>query len=162
MRDPDLDAKVQDFLAQRRIAIVGVSRDQARRPVGNAIYRRLRGAGHEVFAVNPQMSAFDGGPCFPSVGSIPGGVDGVVIATRPETAEEIARDCVANGVRRVWMHQSFARGSSVSASAVALCRDHGLSVIAGACPMMYGDSVDIGHRCLRWMVRLGLGQGRVG
>jgi predicted CoA-binding protein len=162
MRDPDLEAKVRDFLAQRRIAIVGVSRDQTRRPVGNAIYRRLKRAGHDVFAVNPQISAFEGEPCFPSVGSIPGGVDGVVIATRPEIAEEIARDCVASGVRRVWMHQSFARGSSVSPSAVAFCRDHGLSVIAGACPMMYGDGVDIGHRCLRWLVRLGLGQGKAG
>jgi predicted CoA-binding protein len=162
MRDPDLEAKVRDFLAQRRIAIVGVSRHQKSHPVGSAIYRRLKGAGHEVFAVNPQMSAFDGEPCFPSVGSIPGGVDGVVIATRPEIAEEIARDCVASGVRRVWMHQSFARGSSVSPSAVAFCREHGLSVIAGACPMMYGDGVDFGHRCLRWMVRLGLGQGKAG
>jgi predicted CoA-binding protein len=103
MRDPDLEAKVRDFLAQRRIAIAGVSRDQARRPVGNAIYCRLKGAGHEVFAVNPQMSAFDGEPCFPSVGPIPGGVDGVVIATRPEIAEERSRAiawqpaCAASG-----------------------------------------------------------------
>jgi len=161
MRDRDLEAKVRDFLAQRRIAIAGVSRDHARHPVGNAIYRRLKSAGHDVFAVNPQMSIFDGEPCFPSVGSIPGGVDGVVIVTRPEITEQIARDCVAAGVNRIWMHQSFAKWSSVSPSAVAYCRDHGLSVIAGACPMMYGDGVDFGHKCMRWMIQLGLGQSKV-
>src|SRR5687767_13241640 len=148
------ESQVQGFLAQKRIAVAGVSRDHTRHPVGNQIYQRLKRTGHDVFAVNPQMQTFDGDRCYPNLKSIPGGVDGVVIITRPEATERIVRDCSDAGVRRVWMHQSIGKGSSVSPNAVEYCRQHEISVIPGACPMMYGTGVDFGHRCMRWILRL--------
>jgi uncharacterized protein len=154
MAPTTLDAKVDDFLAQRRIAIAGVSRDDSRHPVGNSIYRRLKSTGHDVFPVNPHMQTFEGARCYPNLQSIQGGVDGVVIITRPPATERIVRDCSEAGVRRVWMHQSMGKGSSVSPEAVEYCRQHDISVIAGGCPMMYGDGVDFGHACMRWLLKL--------
>ena len=151
---PTFETKVHDFLAQQRIAVAGVSRDNSHHPAGNLVYRRLKKTGHEVFAVNPNMQSFEGDRCYPDLRSIPGGVDGVVIITRPETTEQIVRDCDTAGVRRVWMHRSMAKGSSVSPEAVEFCRQHGISVIAGACPMMFGEGVDFGHTCMRWMMQL--------
>ena len=148
-----LEAKVNDFLAQKRIAVAGVSRNSKHHPSANLIYRRLKKAGHDVFAVNPNLQAFEGDACYPDLRAIPNGVDGVVIVTRPEITERIVRDCAAAGVRRVWMHQSMAKGSSVSSEAVEYCRQKDISVIAGACPMMYGDGVDLGHACMRWILR---------
>src|SRR5574341_49751 len=149
MNPSTLETKVQDFLAQKRIAVAGVSRDNSHHPAGNLIYQRLKNTGHDVFPVNPHMPTFEGDPCYPDLRSIPGGVDGVVIITRPETTEQIVRDCGDAGVRRVWMHQSTKSGSSVSPNAVEYCRQHDISVRAGACPRMYGDGVDFGHKCLR-------------
>jgi len=149
-----VEAKVHDFLAQKRIAVVGVSRDQSHHPAGNLIYRRLKKTGHDVFAVNPHMQTFEGDRCYPDVNAIPGGVDGVVIITRPEITERIVRECSDAGIRRVWMHQSAAKGSSVSPEAVEYCRQHDISVIAGGCPMMYGAGVDFGHTCMRLIMRL--------
>ena len=150
-----LDVKVNDFLAQKRIAVAGVSRDAGHHPVANLIYRRLKTTGHDVFAVNPHMQTFEGDRCYPDLTSIPGGVDGVVIITRPEVTEQIVHDCTGAGIRRVWMHQSMAgKGTSVSPAAVDYCRQHDISVIAGACPMMYGPGADIPHTCMRWMLRL--------
>lgn len=146
--------RVADFLAQKRIAVAGVSRDNSHHPAGNLNYRRLKGLGHDVFAVNPNMQSFDGDRCYPDLQSIPGGVDAVLIITRPDTTERIVRDCSAAGVRRVWMHESVVKGSSVSQAAVDYCREHDISVIAGACPMMYGPHVDFGHRCLRWIQKV--------
>ena len=154
MKTTNLEMKANDFLAQKRIAVAGVSRDDSHHPAANLIYRRLKSAGHDVFAVNPHLQTFDGDPCYPDLRSIPGGADGVVIITRPETTERIVRDCSEAGVRRVWMHQSMAKGSSVSPKAVEYCRQHDISVIAGACPMMYGPGVDFGHTCLRWILKL--------
>ena len=154
MTPPTLEARVNDFLAQKRIAVAGVSRNNGHHPAGNLIYRRLKTAGHDVFAVNPHMQSFDGDRCYPDVHSIPGGVDGVVIITRPETTERIVRDCNDAGVRRVWMHQSFGKGSSVSPEAIEYCRQHDISVIAGACPMMWGAGADFGHTCMRWILKL--------
>jgi hypothetical protein len=146
--------KVNDFLAQKRIAVAGVSHDHSRHPSANLIYRRLKTTGHEVFAVNPHLPAFDDDRCYPDLQSIPGGVDGVVIVTRPDITERIVRDCTVAGVSRVWMHQSVAKGSSVSKDAVEYCRQHDITVIAGACPMMYGPGADLGHTCMRWVLKL--------
>jgi len=148
-----LEERVQDFLAQRRIAVTGIS---AKRELsGNYIYRRLKAAGYEVFAVSPSTPTFDGDPCYPDLSAIPGGVDGVVIVNRPDVTSAIVQQCAEAGVPRAWMHQSIARaGTSVSQEAVDFCHDHGISVIAGACPMMYVRGADFGHRCMRWMLRL--------
>jgi acyl-CoA synthetase (NDP forming) len=78
----------------------------------------------------------------------------VVIVTRPDVTEHIVHECGDVGVRRVWMHQSIGKGSSVSPEAVEYCRQHDISVIAGACPMMYGPDVDFGHTCMRWVLKL--------
>ena len=152
MQTASLEAKVEDFLAQKRVAVAGVSRDNSHHPAGNLVYRRLKATGHEVFAINPNMQFFEGDRCYPNVQSIPGGIDGVVIITRPEITEKIVRDCSEAGVRRVWMHESLAKGSSVSPEAVEYCDEHEISVIAGACPMMFGDDVDLGHTCMRWIL----------
>lgn len=153
MNTTTLEAKVEDFLAQRRIAVAGVSRNHSHHPAGNLIYRRLKQSGHDVFAVNPHMQTFEGDSCYADLQSIPGGVDAVVIVTRPEATEQLVRDCSTVGVRRVWMHESAAKGSSVSPQALEYCRQHGISAIGGACPMMYGPGVDFGHTCMRWFLR---------
>jgi predicted CoA-binding protein len=154
VKTTSLDIKVNDFLAQKRIAVVGVSRDDSGHPAANLIYRRLKKTGHDVFAVNPHMQAFEDDRCYPNLASIPGGVDGAVIVTRPETTDRIVRQCGEAGVRRVWLHGGVGGGSSVSPEAVEYCHRSDVSVIAGACPMMYGPGVDFGHTCARWVLRL--------
>src|SRR5437762_2169596 len=101
------ETRVNDFLAQKRIAVAGVSRNQSHHPAANLIYQRLKKTGHDVFAVNPNMQTFEGDRCYPDLKSIPGGVDGVVIITRPEVTDRIVHDCSDAGIRRVWMHQSI-------------------------------------------------------
>ncbi len=147
---PTMKEAVDDFLAQKRIAVAGVSR--SRSEAANLIYRKLRGAGYEVFATNPKATEVEGDACYPDLRSIPGGVDGVVISTTPEIAEQIVRECAEIGTSRVWLHRSFGQGS-VSEAAVHYGREHGLSVIPGGCPMMFCEP-DVGHKCMRWILSL--------
>ncbi len=141
-----------DFLAQKRIAVAGVSRN----PQGhgsNIVLQRLRERGYEVFAVNPNADEIDGNPCFHDLGSIPGGVDAVVIGTSAEHAPAVMRDAVASGVTRVWMHRSFGPGS-VSDEATEFGRKQGVTVIDGGCPLMFDPTADFGHKCMRAIMSL--------
>lgn len=144
-----LEEQVRDFLSQRRIAVAGVSRSPGQ--AANSVYKKLKGAGYEVFGVNPNADEVEGEPCHPDLKSIPGGVDAVVVATHPDVTERIVWECGELGIRRVWIHRSFGTGS-VSEAAVQACRDQGLSVIAGGCPLMFCEPVDFGHRCMRWVL----------
>lgn len=136
------------FLANRRIAVTGVSRN----PEGhgsNIVYQRLRERGYEVFAVNPHADSVEGDPCFHDLTSIPGGVDAVVIGTRPEHADTTMREAARLGIRHVWMHRSFG-GGSVSDTATAYGREHGITVIDGGCPLMFAQTADTGHKVMCW------------
>jgi predicted CoA-binding protein len=151
MITPSLEKKVNDFFALHRIAVAGVSREHSHHPVGNLIYRRMKKLGHEAFPVNPHMDTFEGDRCYPDLPSIPGGVEGVVIITRPEITEQIVKQCADNGVKHIWIHEGIDRkASSVYPQATEFCEQHGISVIAGACPMMFGVGADFGHRCIKW------------
>ena len=142
------NAKAKEFLAQDRIAVAGVSRAKTD-AAANGIYRQLRESGHQVFPINPKAEEVEGDKCYPNVQSIPGGVDGVVIITRPELTEEIVRDCVEANVPRVWMHNNTFMESSVSETAVETCRENDIVVIDGGCPMMF---LEFGHKCMRVML----------
>jgi uncharacterized protein len=135
------------FLANRRVAVTGVSRHPENHG-SNAVYRRLRDRGYEVFAVNPNASEVEGDRSYPDLRSIPGGIQAVVIATRPELAIDTIRECIDLGIEQVWMHRGSGVGS-VSASAVEYGRRHGITVIDGGCPLMFAPTADIGHRLLR-------------
>ena len=148
---PRADSRIEDFLAQKRIAVAGVSRDANQ--AANAVYKKLRGAGYRVYALNPSAQEVEGDPCYPDLKALPEKVDGIVISTPPEAADQIVRQCAEAGVSRVWLHRSFGTGS-VSPTAVKFCEEKGISVIAGACPMMYCKPVDFGHACMRWALRL--------
>jgi hypothetical protein len=141
---------VSDFLAGRRFAVAGVSRESGQ--AANAVYRKLRAAGYEVFPVNPKASEVEGVRCYAGLDSVPGPLDGVVVATPPAVSVDVVRQCAALGVPRVWLHRSFGEGS-VSAEAVRECEARGIGCIVGGCPLMYCDPVDPGHRCMRWWLR---------
>ncbi|MGB8021370.1 MAG: CoA-binding protein, partial [Candidatus Nanopelagicales bacterium] len=119
----------------------------------NIVYARLRERGYEVFAVNPNSPTVEGDSTYPDLHSIPGGVDAVVIGTRPEHAEATVREAIDLGIKNVWMHRSFG-GGSVSDTATALGRENGITVIDGGCPLMYGPTSDGGHRMMCRMLTL--------
>jgi predicted CoA-binding protein len=116
----------------------------------NTVYKRLRDRGYEVFAVNPNAQRVEGDPCYKDLTSIPGGVDAVVIATRPEIAEDTMRECAELGIKHVWMHWG-AGGTSVSSAATDYGRKQGITVIDGGCPLMFGPTADFGHKVMRRM-----------
>jgi predicted CoA-binding protein len=150
-----IPAPVTAFLAGRRFAVAGVSRDSTQ--PANAIYRKLRDAGCEVVAINPNSAEVEGVRSWPDLASVPGDVDGVVVATHPAVSAAVVRQCAERGVRRVWLHRSFGAGS-VSEDAVREAAAAGIDCIVGGCPLMYCAPVDLGHRCMRWLLRW---QGRV-
>jgi predicted CoA-binding protein len=140
-----------NFLASKRIAVTGVSRSPKDHGA-NTVFRRLRDRGYEVFAINPNAARVEGVDSYPDLKSVPGGVDAVVIGTRPQTAEETMRECVALGITQVWMHRGPGAGS-VSATATDYGRKEGITVIDGGCPCMFDPTADFGHKAMRVLLR---------
>jgi uncharacterized protein len=147
-----IKAAATEFLTHKRVAVTGVSREPGSHG-SNVVYRRLRDRGYEVFAVNPNADQVEGDPTYHDLRSIPGGVEAVVIGTRPETAEATMRECADLGIEHVWMHRGPGAGS-VSVEAAKYGREHGIAVIDGGCPCMFGPTADPGHRAMRFVFTL--------
>ncbi len=152
-----VDTLVKDFLAQKKIAIVGVS--EKRESGCNLAYSHFKNAGYQVYAVNPHQTSFKGETCYPDLKSLPDKPDGVFILANPKVTDEVVRQCVDLGVKRVWMHCMMgtkpglaASMTSVSQDAVKLCRDNGITVIPGACPNQFLNP-DFGHAMMRVLWR---------
>jgi len=152
-----VDTLVEDFLAQKKIAVVGVS---DKRETGcNLAYRKFKESGYEVSAVNPRIESFEDDPCYPDLGSIPDKPEGVFILTNPKITDEVVQQCVDLGIQRVWMHCMMgtkpglaASMTSVSEEAVRMCEENGITVIPGTCPNQFLRP-DFGHKIMRGMFR---------
>jgi uncharacterized protein len=148
-----IDSLVKDFLAQKKIAVVGVS---DKRETGcNQVYHKFKGAGYIVSAVNPRLTAYDGDPCYPDLKSIPETPDAVFILANPKVTEQVVQQCVDLGVKHVWMHCMMgtkpgltAGMTSVSQDAVRVCQENGIAVIPGSCPNQFLNA-DVGHAIMR-------------
>lgn len=153
-----LDTMVKDFLAQKKIAVVGVS---DKRETGcNLNYKKFKDNGYQVFAVNPRISTFEGDACYPDLKAIPEKVDAVFILASPKVTEQIVDQCVELGVKHVWMHCMMgtkpglaASMTSVSQAAVEKARANGITVIPGSCPNQFLQP-DFGHAMMRGMWKL--------
>lgn len=103
--------------------------------------------------MNPNAETVEGDRAYPDLRSIPGGVEAVVIGTRPQHAQATVSEAVDLGVTKVWMHRSMDAGS-VSPEAAAYGRQHGVTVIEGGCPLMFGQASDGGHRAMCWVLTM--------
>ena len=152
-----LDSLVQNFLAQKKIAVVGVS---DKRDTGcNLAYRKFKDNGYQVYAVTPRIQTFEGAQCYPDLKSIPEKPDAVFILTSPKVTEQIVQECVDLGIKQVWMHCMLgtkpglaASMTSVSQDAVQMCKENGITVIPGTCPNQFLNP-DFGHMLMRVMCR---------
>ena len=144
-------AAIDDFLAQKRLAFVGVSHDP--KQFSAAVYRELRGKGYELVPVNAAADEIEGDRCSHSVAELPPEIDGAIVMVAAERSAAVVQECIDHGIPRVWLHKGVGP-SSVSEEAVALCREHGIEVVDGACPLMFAEPVMGFHRVHRVERRL--------
>jgi predicted CoA-binding protein len=138
---------IQDFLAERTLAVVGVSRSG--KGFGIAALRELKRKGYTIYPVHPQAAAIEGDACYPSLLALPGPVGGVLVVTPPAESGRVVQDAVTAGIPRVWLQQG-----AVSDEAVRICEAHGVRVIPGECVLMFAEPAASFHKFHRFVARL--------
>ncbi len=136
-------AQIDEFLAQPRVAFVGISRNA--KDFTHVLRREFEARGCEVVPVNPGAAEINGRPCWARLQDVRPPVNTVLVLTPAALSEGVARDCAEAGVTRVWLYRGGGMGA-VSPGAVAFCREHGISVVAGECPLMFLAHTQWFHR----------------
>lgn len=136
--------EVDEFLAGKTLAVVGVSRKRV--GFGYTVFKDLKKKGYLVYPVNPNVENIDGDRCYSGVMTLPQQVDGVVAVVPPEQTEAVVREMSVAGIRRVWMQQGAQSGA-----AIKYCCEHGISVVADQCIMMFARPTAFPHRAHRFV-----------
>ncbi|HEX2910035.1 MAG TPA: CoA-binding protein [Chloroflexia bacterium] len=144
--------QIDDFLAQKTLALVGISHVET--DFSRGLYRDMVKRGYEMIPVNPTATEIEGKTCYPDVGSIPFKVDGVIVMTTPAVAEQVVKDCDKAGIKRVWLHRGVGQGA-VSQAAIDYCEAHGIEVISGYCPYMFLPENGFFHSAHRFFRTMG-------
>jgi hypothetical protein len=140
-------AIVEEFVSQRVLAVVGVSRSGKK--FGNAVCRELRAKGYRVYALHTQAESIDGEPCYRDFSALPESVGGVVVVVKPDEAAKVVREAAAAGIKRIWLQQGAG-----SPEAVRFCEAQGMSVVTGECILMFTEPVGPFHGFHRWLWRV--------
>jgi predicted CoA-binding protein len=142
---------IREFLAQPRLAVVGVSHQP--NEFSRMLFRELQGRGYDVVPVNPAAQEIEGAPCFSRLQDVHPAVENVLLMTSPAVTNAVVQDCAAAGVKRVWMYRAGGKGA-VSPEAVAYCEAHGIEVIPGECPFMFLPRGAWYHRFHGWVRKI--------
>lgn len=142
---------IERFLSQKRIAMVGISRE--RQHISTILFEEFCRRGCEVIPVNPNSPEIMGRRCFASIKDIQPVPDAVLLLTAPAVTNSVVRDCAEVGVKRIWMYRGAGHGS-VDAEAVEFCRDQGIELVPGQCPLMFLSPVRGVHRFHRFISKM--------
>ncbi len=135
---------VENFLSQKNIAVVGVSRNTKK--FGNTIYRSLKKKGYNVFPINPNTEKIEGDNCYPDLLLLPVKIDAVVINVPPEETEKVVQKVHQAGIEKVWMQQG-----SQSKVAEEYYSENGIDCISNECILMFAEPTGFIHHAHRWV-----------
>lgn len=130
---------IDEFLATKKVAIAGVSRDPKK--FGHTIFKEMREKGFEVIPVNPNSGDIEGVTCYPSVAALPGDITRLIVLTRKPQTLEVLKEARQKGIGHVWIQQM-----SETKEALDFAHDNFESVIAGQCIMMFANPVMSVHK----------------
>ncbi len=125
---------IDQFVNDKNIAIIGVSRDEKK--WGNALVKELAKKGYSVFPVHPELKEAEGAKCYPSLDDLPEHVNNLLFAVQPQVTEEIVSKINPERIKRVWMQKGAGKGSA-SEKAIQECKEKGIEVVYGFCPLMF-------------------------
>lgn|SRR5512146_1265855 len=126
-------ADVRDFLAQKRIAIVGVSRNP--KELSHMLFHEFVSRGYDMVAVNPNAEKINGWSSFSRIEDVTPAPDAVLLMTSHAVTEDILHDWKAE-IRRVWIYGTNGK-SKVSPLATSRLESGGVRIINGECPFMF-------------------------
>jgi uncharacterized protein len=138
---------IAQFINDKNIALIGVSRDPQK--FGNALLKELSKKGYTVFPVHPELKEVEGTKCLSSLEELPDNVNNLLLAVQPNVTEEIVSKIDAQKIHRIWMTKGVGKGSA-SEKAIMECKNKGIEVVYGFCPLMFFPPSGI-HGFHLWM-----------
>lgn len=142
-----IKAEIDDFLGQRSLAVVGVSRSG--KGFAFDIFKQLQARGYRAFPVNPHAENIAGERCYPNLTALPESVGGALVIIPKAQSDTVVRDAAKAGIRRVWLQQGCG-----SESAIRFCSENGIAVVHGHCILMFLEPVSFFHRLHRGLLGL--------
>ena len=135
--------KIDAFLAEKRIAVIGVSRDE--KEYSRSLFRELLKHDYEAIPVNPHTNNVDGIECYANIRDIQPAPERAIILLPEDLTEQAVLDCAEAGVMDVWLHRHVAGGVS-DTRAIYRAEENKMNLITGFCMFMFLPKAGFIHK----------------
>jgi hypothetical protein len=137
-------ADINSFLSSKSVALIGVSRNK--QSYSRALLDAFVSKGFNVYAVNPNVLDIDGVKSFQSVAELPAEIEAAYIINKKELAIGLAQEVASKGIKKIWIHVKCDDPKIKD-----LCKEHGVTMIAGECFFMWAEPVKGVHAFHRFL-----------
>ncbi|MDO9068119.1 MAG: CoA-binding protein [Deltaproteobacteria bacterium] len=125
-----IQQQIETFLAAPAFGVVGASANRGK--FGNKVLRCYLQHGIDAIPVNPNEKVIEGVECVASIKELPPEVASISMITSPAVTAQLVPLAIEKGIMNIWMQPG-----AEHPEAVALCRQHGINVIAdGSCVLV--------------------------
>lgn len=121
--------QINQFLASKKYAIAGVSRDKKK--FANVIFKELKKKGFDIIPINPNIDIFEGEKCYKNPSELPSDTDAIIVVTNPVSTENIVVEAVNKGIKQIFIQQGAHNDAAVS-----YAEKHGANIISKKCILM--------------------------
>lgn len=150
MKSPDkteIAVTIKAFLAQRQIAVAGVSRN--RKKFGNIIFNDLIKKGYSALPVNPNATDIEGHKSYPNLSALPTEIEALVFVTPPDQTLALLKEALQTNIRYFWMQQGAENDEVIS-----FCKENNLTFVSGRCILMHLEPVKGIHNLHRFFSKV--------
>jgi predicted CoA-binding protein len=143
--------RVHSFLAERRFAMIGVSRNP--KDFSARLFAEFTNRGYAVVPVNPAAQEIFELKSYDRIQDIQPRLRAAIVMTPRSLDLDILRDCAEAEVKMVWLY-GVTGPKGISRQAIEFCETKGINLIAGYCPYMFLSKSAFYHRIHGAVARL--------
>jgi predicted CoA-binding protein len=142
-----MSPQIERFVQSKSIAVIGFSRNGKK--FGNIVGKELIKRGYEVYPVHPEAQEIDGVKCYPSLKSLDGSADALLICIPPTGVSAVLEEAFQTGLTKVWLQQG-----SWSKEVQQTIDRLELEAVSKKCILMYAPPVTSIHKFHRTIVSI--------
>jgi acetyltransferase len=125
---------MRDILKPKSVAIIGASRDPAKRGFRAIEALQRQGFAGRIAPINPKESEILGLPCYPSLAAVPYSIDTALVCTPAHAAPAMIAECGEKGVKGAVVlaggfGEASPEGAELEARTLEVARRYGVRVV---------------------------------
>ena len=125
-RDSYTDDEIRNFLSLKKVAVIGISRNESK--AAHFVPKYLSENGFDIIPVNPNSNEILSKKCYKEITEVEDDIDIVDVFRPSEDVLPFVRDAIKKNPKVIWLQEGIHNEEAEN-----LAREHGIDVVFNRC-----------------------------